>query len=506
MKWCYRVFVVVLLFSLMYSLPVFSQAKESMSLGINVGRTNPDTDFGRRFQDGDIAFSAFLRYPMFGAFHGQVNATFGAIKGKGKGEEFRTEIIPIDFRLLFAPFNFDTWSFYVYGGAGALYYDNKELPPNSNLPKENSTKGWTAVIPAGAGLLFWLDDRTALEFSGGYNQALNDKLNGFERENGKNDGWWYFSAGISVAGESGDADPDMDGLINRIEGQIGTDKHNPDTDGDGLNDGDEFNRYNSDPLNPDTDADGLSDGEEVHTYATNPNKADSDDEGLNDYDEVMTHKTDPNKADSDGDKLSDYEEIMTYKSDPLDPDMDKDELLDGDEVAYKSDMNNPDSDGEGLKDGEEVHTYKTDPVNKDTDGGTVDDYTEVKRGTDPLDPSDDVVEVGVSIVLSGVTFATGSAEITPESETKLNEVLEAMQTYPDIEVEIRGYTDNTGSKAANVRLSQRRAESVRNWLISKGIDGTRITAKGYGPDNPIAPNNTPEGRAKNRRIEFVRIK
>ena len=72
-------------------------------------------------------------------------------------------------------------------------------------------------------------------------------------------------------------------------------------------------------------------------------------------------------------------------------------------------------------------------------------------------------------------------------------------------VEIRGYTDATGSRSYNMRLSQRRAESVKNWLVEKGIDASRITAIGYGPDNPIDSNDTPEGRERNRRIEFVRI-
>ena len=73
-------------------------------------------------------------------------------------------------------------------------------------------------------------------------------------------------------------------------------------------------------------------------------------------------------------------------------------------------------------------------------------------------------------------------------------------------MEIRGYTDNTGKKTANMKLSQSRAESVKAWLVKKGIAADRITARGYGPDNPIADNKTKEGRAQNRRIEFFRVK
>jgi OOP family OmpA-OmpF porin len=77
---------------------------------------------------------------------------------------------------------------------------------------------------------------------------------------------------------------------------------------------------------------------------------------------------------------------------------------------------------------------------------------------------------------------------------------------PDVTVEIQGYTDNTGNKATNQKLSQARADAVRTWLIDKGIAADRLTAKGFGSDNPIAPNSTKEGRAQNRRIEFFRTR
>jgi len=150
--------------------------------------------------------------------------------------------------------------------------------------------------------------------------------------------------------------------------------------------------------------------------------------------------------------------------------------------------------------------YKSDPLKKDTDGGSVDDLAEILRGTNPLDSSDDVIKIGVPIVLEGVTFETGKADITPESSQILRTALKTLTTYPEIQVEIGGYSDNVGSKKSNIRLSQRRADSVREWLIERGIDSARIIAKGYGPDFPIAPNDSPENKRKNRRIEFKRIK
>ncbi|HSD63290.1 MAG TPA: OmpA family protein, partial [Ignavibacteriaceae bacterium] len=118
----------------------------------------------------------------------------------------------------------------------------------------------------------------------------------------------------------------------------------------------------------------------------------------------------------------------------------------------------------------------------------------------------DVVKIGVPIILEVITFATGKADIKPESENTLRKALKTLETYPDISVEISGYTDNVGSESSNQKLSERRANAVRDWLIRQGINPSRITAVGYGESNPIAPNDTPEGKQKNRRIEFKRTK
>jgi outer membrane protein OmpA-like peptidoglycan-associated protein len=243
-------------------------------------------------------------------------------------------------------------------------------------------------------------------------------------------------------------------------------------------------------------------------------KLDTDGDGLKDGDEVKLEKTDPTKADSDGDGLGDGDEIQKFKTDPLKADTDMDGLKDGQELnTTKTDALKPDTDGDGLNDGDEVNRYKTSPLKADTDEGTVNDGPEVARGSNPLDATDDVpkkeelkVEVGKAIVLEGIVFATGKADISDEAAMRLETAYNTLEQNPEIAVEIRGYTDNQGKKASNVTLSQRRADSVRNHLIAKGIAAERITAVGYGPDNPIASNATKEGRAQNRRIEFFRTK
>ena len=274
-----------------------------------------------------------------------------------------------------------------------------------------------------------------------------------------------------------------------------------------MKDGEEVRVYITDPLNHDTDADALKDGAEVNTYGSDPLKADTDGDMLSDGMEVNAYKTDPLDNDTDGDLLDDGEEVNKYKTDPLKADSDGDGLRDSDEInKYRTDPLSADTDGDGLNDGEEVNKYKTDPLNVDTDGGTVNDSTEVGRGTNPLDPEDDVIKIDVPIVLEGITFATNKYDITPESAVVLQGALKTLTIYPDIIVEISGHTDNVGSNASNMVLSQKRADSVRFWLISNGVDPDRLIAKGYGEDFPRVPNDTKEHKRMNRRIEFKRIK
>jgi OOP family OmpA-OmpF porin len=104
--------------------------------------------------------------------------------------------------------------------------------------------------------------------------------------------------------------------------------------------------------------------------------------------------------------------------------------------------------------------------------------------------------------LEGVYFETSSAQLTENSEVILNNVAEELKRYPNLSIEIQAYTDSRGSDALNQRISEQRAQSVRNYLIEKGVSAEKLTAKGYGEANPIATNDTAEGRAQNRRVEL----
>lgn len=113
------------------------------------------------------------------------------------------------------------------------------------------------------------------------------------------------------------------------------------------------------------------------------------------------------------------------------------------------------------------------------------------------------VKVGETIQLRNVFFAFNKADILPESNDELNKVVKFMKDQPTVEIEVSGHTDNKGSNDYNMKLSQDRANSVKDYLVSNGIDAARITAKGYGETKPIATNATEYGREQNRRVEFT---
>jgi len=148
---------------------------------------------------------------------------------------------------------------------------------------------------------------------------------------------------------------------------------------------------------------------------------------------------------------------------------------------------------------------------RNNDGDGVDDTKDKCPGT-ATDTRVDAVGCPIlftpertPVILRGVTFETGKSALKPESFTVLDIVAQSLIANPDIRIEIAGYTDNTGSSATNLRLSQARATAVRAYLASKGVDPGRMVAKGYGAANPIAPNTTREGRAQNRRVELHQL-
>lgn len=118
--------------------------------------------------------------------------------------------------------------------------------------------------------------------------------------------------------------------------------------------------------------------------------------------------------------------------------------------------------------------------------------------------SQDPISKDLWFTMDGIQFDTNKATIRKESAEQIEHIAEVLKAFPKVKIKIGGYTDNTGKAAANKKLSANRANAVKKAVLAKDIKGDRIEAEGYGSDHPVASNDTPEGRQKNRRID-VRV-
>ncbi|HVP35747.1 MAG TPA: OmpA family protein [Terriglobales bacterium] len=180
----------------------------------------------------------------------------------------------------------------------------------------------------------------------------------------------------------------------------------------------------------------------------------------------------------------------------------------------------PDADGDGVPDyldkcPDTPKACKVDangcPIDSDKDGvcDGMDKCPDTPAGkkvdANGCPVSEFIPEPEKPIILHGVNFETNKALLTSSSKTILDQVAASLIDRPDVKVEVGGYTDSKGSDAINLKLSNARADAVKQYLISKGVKAENLTAKGYGKANPIADNKTEEGRAENRRVELKRI-
>lgn len=172
-----------------------------------------------------------------------------------------------------------------------------------------------------------------------------------------------------------------------------------------------------------------------------------------------------------------------------------------------------DSDADGVMDsadncpdtksGAEVNNRGCEIVAVDSDNDGIEDGKDQCPNSKPGIMVDITgCELQQSFVLEGVNFESNSDALTEASVSVLNQVAETLKKNRDVNVEVAGYTDDRGAEEYNRALSQKRAESVKTYLRSAGVNAARMTAKGYGEESPIADNSTSAGRAQNRRVEL----
>ncbi len=348
-----------------------------------------------------------------------------------------------------------------------------------------SPSGW--VMPetqynvtgqAGLGALIALSNRLILDVSARYHYLHNQNLDnvgtgyrgyfdqdlpdgGIEQVNDgdQNNGIIELRLGLKVL-FGGPKDSDNDGILDKLDAC--------------PNEAEDFDGFQDDDGCPDLDNDGDGIPDIVDKC---PNEAE-DFDGFQDDDGCP----DP---DNDSDGIPDDKDKCPNEPEDFDGFQDEDGCPE------------PDNDGDGIDD------YHDDCPNKPE---TFNGYMDEDGCPDELPKKEDkLLEKGVTLIFPGVTFEFGSTKLSGSAKLVLDDVYQLLRENKEVIIEVRGFTDNVGRRAANRKVSQLRAQSVRNYLISKGINQSRIKTYGFGDDNPIGDNSTPEGRAKNRRIEFMRV-
>ena len=377
--------------------------------------------------------------------------------------KYKTILMPFDINLIcyFTPPH--KVRPYISFGTGFTVWDIRQFDDNfSTFSPGKSVKGsqLTATLIGGLGLNLFLTQDYVFNMLINYHRLLKGDEDTIGFGDDGNNGIVELRLGISYY-FGGFKDEDKDGIEDKLD-------HDPlrSEDFDGFQDQDGA-------PDPDNDNDGIPDDRD---------KAPNNPE---DFDGYMDKDGIPD-LDNDGDTIKDVNDKCPNTPEDFDEFEDQDGCPDFD------------NDKDGIPDSlDQCPNWAEDLNGYLDDDGCPDEKPEPK--TEPI-------EMGQNIILRGVTFASGSARLTPQSFNILDEVVQTLTQYPNIELEIRGYTDNTGRYATNQRLSKSRAYAVKNYLISHGIDPKRLRAIGYGEQHPIASNLTREGRASNRRIEFVRTK
>ncbi len=417
-----------------------------------------------------------------------------------------------------ATFNFDRLSNlplrYHFNGGAVVGEDRDDLAITSSMALEYFPRNWlTLFVEASTTILekpieaedhvrnlnngqAWLSPGARYTFENGAYMILSGEIGLSEEKEKYSMGAWNrygqtyttkhnprynIKYTVGWEGVAGTPDKDSDGIPNK-EDNCPEDAEDKDgfQDNDGCPD-------------RDNDADGVVDSADKC-----PNDSE-DKDGFEDENGCPENDNDADGIADDADKCPDQSEDKDGFEDEdgcPDEDNDKDGILDSkDGCPTKAEDFDRFEDNDGCPD-----------TDNDNDG--VLDANDECPNTVGLEsnngcPAKVITRKG--LILEGVQFASGRTVLKRSSYVTLNKVVESLTEWPNVKLEIQGHTDNTGKYSSNKRISQKRAETVLEYLVNKGIARKRLTAVGYGPDTPTASNSTRAGRAKNRRVEMKRV-
>lgn len=406
-------------------------------------------------------------------------------------EKFRKSITPYGFVGLGVSFWTPTNNFNENSDSQLIKRLQTRIATDKEELKSNKSG---IVIPIGAGIKADLTEKIILGAEVGFRPTFNDYLDGISVSANPDKNDWYWFAGATLTFRLADSnsknplpmltDSDKDGVPDSADacpnvfGKAMFDGC-PDSDSDGVMDKDDKCPTLAGTINgcPDTDGDGLADNIDncPNERGSKENNGcptliiDSDGDGIADKDDKC-----PTLAglingcpDSDGDGIADNEDVCPSVAGP------------------KIFTGCPDSDGDGVQDSKD----RCPSIAGVASNGGCPGITTTDRAT-------------LDLVVKNVRFETSSAVLKVESFVQLDKVVAILNKYPEYSLKISGYTDNIGDGNSNLRLSERRAKSCFDFLVTKGISSSRMTHKGYGEANPVSTNDTKDGRRLNRRVEF----
>jgi OmpA-OmpF porin, OOP family len=452
----------------------------SMVLNIEGASTIAETDYTGVKPDylGKASLEYFIPSYSKSSFGFRLFGGGGFLSGEDKKlvpNSFRTKLSFGGAGVVYALSINDEVFPYLFAGASYLWYS-----PYGETTKKLQTNTQTEVDYNGElGIRILLADNLSFNINGGAQISPNDNLDHLVRGN-SNDLFYYAGIGFSFSFFA-DVDSDHDGVPDSRDMCPGTPEGVAvdatgcplDSDGDGVPD--YLDKCPNTPKGVKVDANGCP--------------LDSDGDGVPDYRDICPNTPHGVKVDdlgcpldSDGDGVPDYKDKC-----PNTPA----------NVAVDSTGCPLDSDHDGVPDYLDKCPNTPRGVKVDSTGCPIESKSAGKNEAE---------ESNQMVLSSQTSFALGRTQLLPYAYKELDKIVKVIENNPDSKWRIVGYTDNTGSAKMNKYISLERANAVLHFFLSQGLTRDRFEVIGMGEENPIASNNTEEGRSKNRRVEIIRIK